>query len=199
MAGRKLVYGVGINNADYKVTISEMVDGKAKNIWRCPYYVSWTSLLMRCYSEVYQLKRPTYVGCSTVPEWHYFMNYRKWMQTQDWSGKELDKDILFPGNKIYGPDKCVFVDIKVNSFFLDCGASRGQWPIGTSYCKYNKKFIAYCMSVETGKLKNLGYYSTPEEAHSKWLAYKKEQAKILASYQKDERVAQALINRYQND
>ena len=47
MKNRKLVCGVGINDADYVVTKQETigyVDGKQKQklIWRCPFYKTWT-------------------------------------------------------------------------------------------------------------------------------------------------------------
>jgi len=36
------------------------------------------------------------------------------MERQDWEGKHLDKDILIPGNKIYSPDRCIFVSSLIN-------------------------------------------------------------------------------------
>ena len=36
----KLVYGWGVNDVDYNVYRTEVVDGKKKNVWRCPYYAS---------------------------------------------------------------------------------------------------------------------------------------------------------------
>ena len=109
---KRLVYGVGINDADYVVQKWETigyVNGKQKQklIWICPYYSAWKSMLKRCYSSKYQDKRPTYKGCSVSDEWLTFSVFKVWMEKQDWEGKQLDKDLLFEGNKIYSADTCV--------------------------------------------------------------------------------------------
>lgn len=194
----KLLFGVGINDADYNVYKHEIFNGKHKRIWSCPIYGRWYNMLKRCYSPVYHKRRPTYQGCSAVVEWHHFSNFKAWMETQDWEGKQLDKDILFAGNKLYSPETCVFVDSKVNLFLLECNAARGEFPIGVVYFKPVGKYSAQCCSVETSKRKFLGYFNTPQEAHAAWLTYKLEQAKILAAEQTDARVAKALIDRYEN-
>lgn len=204
MKVKKLVYGVGVNDADYNVQKFETVgytdSGKhiQKLVWICPFYRKWRDMLSRCYSEKLHLKFPNYRGCYVIAEWHSFVAFRDWMIEQDWEGKELDKDILFPGNKVYGPDTCVFVDQKVNLFLTESTASRGEWPVGVSYDKIAKKFKAQCHSVITGKRKSLGYFKNPDEAHRAWLSFKLEQAKILAEQQNDFRIAKALIERYEN-
>ena len=75
---------------------------------------------------------PTYKGCSVSEEWLRFSNFKRWMEKQDWDGKQLDKDILFEGNKVYSAETCVFVTSVVNSFTSDSGAKRGEWLIGVS-------------------------------------------------------------------
>lgn len=194
----KILFGFGTNDADYNVYEYEVVDGKQRVLWICPFYVTWKHMLERSYSSNYQQKRPSYIGCTVTTVWHLFSNFKAWMEVQDWKGKELDKDILCPGNKVYGPDVCVFVDSRVNNFLIDCEASRGEFPIGVSFHKRAGKYIARCNSVVTLKNNHLGYHNTPEEAHLAWLSFKLEQAYILASEQTDERVGKALIERYEN-
>ena len=204
MKEKKLVHGVGVNDADYVVQIKETVgykdNGKPiqKRVWSCPFYITWSNMFNRCYSEKYQESQLTYIRCSVVPEWQHFMAFRSWMEKQDWKGKQLDKDILFPNNEIYSSETCCFVDANVNTFLTERKASRGEWPIGVNFRKDFGKFQARCRDVKTGKVKHLGYYSSPEEAHQAWLTCKLEQAKILASQQTDPRVAAALIDRYEN-
>lgn len=200
---KKLVHGVGINDANYQVTKYEDVyteNGKLtkKIIWVCPFYDRWQSMLGRCHNSKAQVHRPNYSGCETVPEWHYFMTFRSWMEKQDWEGKALDKDLLVIGNKIYGPDTCLFVDPKVNTFLLECTAAQGIWPVGVTLQKSSGRFVARCRTLVGSERQYLGIYGTPEEAHKAWLTFKLAQAKILASQQTDPRVSKALIERYEN-
>lgn len=194
----KLVYGVGVNDADYNVCQTAVVNGKKKIVKFCPFYLKWRHMIERSYSEKFKERNPSYYDCSCVPEWHVFSNFKKWMETQDWEGKQLDKDILSPYNRIYGPDTCVFVDQKVNLFIIENNAMRGEFPVGVVFDKESGKYRARCCSVETGKQACLGRYETPEEAHEAWLDFKLKQAYILAAEQTDERVANALIARYKN-
>ena len=104
MSTPKLVFGVGINDADYVVQKFETigyVDGKQerKLVWACPYYRAWKNMLARCYYHKVQGNRPTYSGCIVSEEWLRFSNFRRWMANQDFEGKQLDKDLLFEGNK----------------------------------------------------------------------------------------------------
>ena len=87
-------------------------------------------MLARCYSAKFQEHCPTYTGCTVAEDWLKFSNFKDWMEKQQWEGKQLDKDILFEGNKVYGPDTCVFVSPMVNTFTIDSGAARGKWLIG---------------------------------------------------------------------
>ena len=110
---RSLVHGVGVNDSNYDIHIRK----NNKIIWRCPFYVKWYAMLNRCYSPNYHKTRPTYIGCSVCPEWHYFSKFRFWMEGQKWEGMELDKDLLVKGNRVYGPDTCCFVPEAINYLF----------------------------------------------------------------------------------
>lgn len=203
MKTRKLVRGVGINDADYVVKEWETigyVNGKRKRklIWFCPFYRTWNHMLMRCYSTKYQELHPTYKGCSVTDEWLTFSNFRAWMETQDFEGMQLDKDLLFEGNKVYSPETCVFVTQTVNLFTTDRGASRGEFLIGVSWYKRDGKFLAHCSNPFTKKKEHLGLFTSEQEAHEAWLKRKLELAHELAAIQTDLRDAEALINRYSN-
>ena len=203
MKSKKLVYGVGINDADYvtqKMETIGYVNGKRKQkrVWFCPYYRVWVNILKRCYYTKYQEKQPTYKGYSVSEEWKRFSNFRKWMESQDWEGKQLDKDLLFSGNKVYSAEACVFVTQMVNLFTVDSGAARGEWPIGVYWNKEKNKFMSMCCNPFTKKQEYLGYFTCPNEAHQAWLKRKLKLAHLLASEQSDPRVAKALIERYTN-
>lgn len=200
MKPKKLTFGIGINDADYAVRKNETigyVDGKRKQkqIWVCPYYSVWVNMLNRC-SEKWQEKYPTYRGCSASTEWLTFSVFKNWMEAQDFEGLQLDKDILFEGNKIYSEATCVFISPMVNTFITDSGAARGEWLVGACWNKEKAKFQSNCRNPFTKKLEHLGCFTTEIDAHKAWLKRKLELAHELAAIQTDPRVAKALIDRY---
>lgn len=201
MKPKKLVYGVGVNDADYVTQRFETIrygDGKQKRrkVWVCPYYRAWESMLRRCYSAKLHERRPTYAGCTVSEDWLTFSNFKRWMEAQDFEGMQLDKDLLFKGNKVYSAEKCVFVTGMVNSFTTDSKAARGEWLIGLHWNKEAAKFQAQCSNPFTNKQEHLGLFTCEQEAHQAWRKRKMELAHELAAIQTDPRVAKALINRY---
>lgn len=153
-------------------------------------------MIGRCYGANIQAKNPTYIGCSVCEEWLVFSNFKQWMEKQDWKSKQLDKDLLLVGNKVYSPYTCVFVDSVTNKFTIDSGAARGEWPIGVCFHKHTGKFEAQCKNPFTGKNEHLGLFACPEQAHLAWKRRKHELALRLAGLQTDQRVAYALRTRY---
>lgn len=160
------VYGVGINDSDSPTSKGLYIDGKYKQTWKCPFYTKWNDMLRRCYSKNYQETNKAYIGCSVCDEWLTFSMFKKWMITSDWVGKQLDKDFLIEGNKIYSPETCIFVDSRINKFLTISSASRGEFPIGVFY---NNKTDKYTSAISyNSKVKKLGIFSNPKEAHKKW-------------------------------
>ena len=201
MKVKKLVYGIGTNDADYvtqKLETVGYVDGKQKQklVWFCPYFRTWKHMLERCYSKKCQDKQPTYKGCTVSEDWLTFSNFRDWMEKQKWEGMQLDKDLLFEGNKVYNPETCVFVTQTVNSFTIDRGNDRGEWLIGVYWYKAAGKFRSKCRNPFSGEQEFLGYFTCEQQAHEAWAKRKLELAHELAAIQEDERVAKALISRY---
>ena len=170
---RKPVFGFGINDADY--ITHTMVDGKHL---MCPAYQVWKEMLKRCYSAKFQEKYPTYLGCSVTKEWLTFSNFREWMKSQNWEGNQLDKDILIPENKEYGPDSCIFVSSQINTLLTDNAANRGEFPQGVSFNKGSGKYKAYCNV--NGNQKHLGYFTSVPEAELVYLIFKSELIKKMA-------------------
>lgn len=201
MKPKKLVYGVGVNDAGYVVEKRETIvciNGKRrqKTVWKCPYYRAWMDMLTRCYYAKYQERYPTYKGCAVSEDWLTFSNFRAWMAAQNWESDHLDKDLLFKGNKVYSAETCVFVAPSVNAFTIDSRAARGEWMIGVSWHKGMSKFRSDCRNPFTKKGEYLGLFTSELEAHQAWLKRKLELAHELAAIQTDPRVAKALIDRY---
>jgi hypothetical protein len=163
LAQRKLVKGVGINDADYNVTFKN--EGKRL---MCPVYRKWVQMLARVYCPKYQAKQPTYKKVTVCTEWLTFSNFAKWYEEYYVEGYHLDKDIKVKGNTVYSPDTCLFVPHAINNLILDNSSFRGEFPLGVSFHKPTSKYRAD-VTVD-GKQKYLGGYVTPELAHT---AYKK--------------------------
>jgi hypothetical protein len=181
------VHGVGINDANYAVS-PRGPDGKQV---LCPYYDAWKGMLERAYCPKFHARYPTYTGVTVCKEWHSFMAFRAWMEAQDWLGKQLDKDIIAPGNKVYSPDTCAFVSPAINTLLLDCGAARGEWPIGVAWHKLARKFRAQIAA--TGRTKHLGLFTCPHEAHMAWRKAKLRLIREAAREQDDPRIYAGLM------
>lgn len=174
---RRPLYGVGINDAAY-ITMPT-IDGK-KHI--CPFYKIWRGMIQRTYSKKFQVKHTTYKACMVADEWLLFSNFRAWAQTQDWEGKEIDKDILYTGNKLYSPRTCIFVPQQINVLLTARGRDTGKWPVGVYFHKNTKKFMARC---KNGGLESvfLGYFNDPEDAYLAYCKFKSDEVRRIAGDQ----------------
>jgi len=166
------VYGVGINDLVddpnyHTAKYDYSSQGKKRMVWKCPFYQRWKGMLYRCYTSKYA---PAYEGCTVSEEWHLFSTFKKWMESRSWEGKHLDKDILVPGNKVYGEDTCLFVSRKLNNL-LHIQGKGGEYPQGVHLKSSSTSYIAECY--RDGKSNYLGSFATVEEASSAYIKYKR--------------------------
>ena len=176
IARRKPVRGVGENDADY--ITAPMANGVRL---LDPAYSAWTDMLERAYSERFHEKQPTYTDVTVCKEWHSFSAFRVWWLNNYREGFSLDKDLLVVGNREYAPDACIYVPQWLNTFTVDCGASRGELPIGVCLHKQTGLYNSACRNQITGKRSYPGCFTTPEEAHEAWLKCKLSLAEQLKS------------------
>ena len=115
-------------------------------------YEAWRDMLRRSYSRVLHDRAPTYIGCSVFSEWHNFQVFAEWFYKNYVDGTDLDKDIKIDGNKVYGPDTCLFVSRKENSR----KASMKKWilksPIGATVVVYDLKEHCIKESLSVGRI-----------------------------------------------
>jgi hypothetical protein len=202
-----LVHGVGINDSGYitsKYVELPKVDGKRKlkRIWCCPYYQKWKSMILRCYDHKFKMKWSTYEDCHSCDEWKYFSSFKKWVDSQpnkDWENCHLDKDLLLEGNRVYCPNTCVFISSMVNIFIIEGNSISSGCLRGASLCSKGEKYQARCNDPFKIKKQDIGVFETELEAHLAWQAKKHEYACQLAELQDDNRVADALRQRYAPD
>lgn len=174
------VAGFGINDAPYSV--------KPRNQPMCPFYKVWYNMVSRVYGDAYRKVYDAYHECSIAPEWTSFMTFRAWMETQDWQGNHLDKDLLVQGNKLYSPDTCVFVSREVNNFLIDRSSNREMLK-GVTRTRTGV-YIAQCCG------DYLGSFPTAEEAHTVYTQTKNQRGVELALKQKCQKIKSVLLGRY---
>lgn len=160
-------------------------------------YLVWKSMLVRCYCQNYQQKFPSYIGCYVSEEFKHYINFKEWYdkQANKSKGWELDKDILFKGNKIYSENTCCFVPQEINSLVSSKKSSSGLLPIGVTYKKQLKKYGANIL--EWGIYNHIGYYDTPGDAFQAYKVRKEAHIKDVANKWRsslDDRVYKALLS-----
>jgi hypothetical protein len=153
------MYGVGIND----------VPGS----WGKPYYKRWENMHQRCYSDNFHTYFPPYKECTVAEEWQTLSTFKSWYEQQgDVDTFHLDKDIRVPGNKVYGPDTCLFVSPELNQFLVTPTTKRKLLP----GVHVNKNGITYRALISAdGKKVTIGCsYKTEEEAFDAYVKYKQQ-------------------------
>lgn len=186
---KKLYYGIGYYG-------KELEDVKLIDI---PGYRTWRVMLQRCYDERLHNLEPRYKDCAICDEWHSLFNFNKWYlknyYTIDDERMELDKDILFKGNKIYSPDTCVFTPKRINILFINANRTRGAFPVGVYFDKQKKKYIA---QISCGnKTTKVARCDTPIEAFYMYKFYKERHIKNVAEEYKEkipDKLYRAMLN-----
>jgi hypothetical protein len=150
----KLVYGIGVNDADYSIT-------------SCKTYKRWCGILRRC-SEV-TARKSYYEGCTLDPRWISFLNFKAWADFNLLDDSlVVDKDILVSGNKVYGPDTCCLVPHYVNTSISCIRKNGGKYPVGVFSSQHLKTRPFESMINTCNGRVRLGRFGTPEEAHKAW-------------------------------
>lgn len=155
-------------------------------------YYEWRGMIRRCYDENSRHNNKCYTDCTVCDEWLCYENFKKWYDENFYQIDEekmcLDKDILLKGNKIYSPNTCIFVPIRINSLFTKGNARRGNYPIGVSKrnsSRYKTEKYSSVCSIINGTSKHLGYFDTPEEAFYCYKEFKENYIKQVADEYKD--------------
>lgn len=165
------IYGVGINDFNGGVKVGKK---------HLPAYESWFGMLKRCYDEKAKARKRNskYNGCTVVDEWHRFSAFKKWFEDPEngWrQGYCLDKDIIVPGNKIYGPQYCLFVPPEINQMITFNRGDDGL-PLGVHYNKTLRKYTCCVNNPLTGELEHIGTFPSIDDAFN---AYKERKEKYI--------------------
>lgn len=122
---------------------------------KIPSYSTWHSMIRRCYSEVYQKNKPTYVGTEVDKSWLKLSVFNSWFVNNHIEGWQLDKDLLSNFGKLYSENTCCFLPNEVNCA-LRFDLKKSNLPAGVSFKTESSKYIAqYSRVGENGKRKNV--------------------------------------------
>lgn len=131
-----------------------------------------------------------YEHTNVCEEWLIFSNFNRWMETKDWEGKHLDKDLLGDGT-LYSPETCCFIDPVLNSFLAENPVGRYKMGVNKSYNRY----FARCCNPFTGEREWLWTCGCETAAH---IAYKRNKLEHSVELAKrlDPKLAKALIEKF---
>lgn len=85
--------------------------------------------------------KPSYSDVEICEEWNNFQNFAEWYNNNVYDCGErlcLDKDILYPMNKIYSPETCRLVPDRINQLFKHQNEKDDGLPTGVYYDNRNK-------------------------------------------------------------
>ncbi len=130
-------------------------------------YVKWANMMQRCYSEEVHKNKSYYIPCTADIEWLNFSNYREWHKKNSMGDRkvDLDKDVLIPGNTVYGSETCTLIPHFTNTIFESRGLDTNI-VLNNDTGKYD-----VTMSILSTK-KDVGAFDTHEEAQKGYIEYK---------------------------
>ena len=174
----RLVHGFGINDKSCPIKDKDRKLLKEYNMWR--------NMIARCHRKDVQERQPTYINCEISKNFKYYHLFYKWYHSQigcNTPNAELDKDLIFKGNKIYSEDNCLLLPDEINVFLTKRESLRGLHPVGVHFHKPLNKYRA---QINKNKKKiHLGYFSDTNSAFNAYKVQKEMHAKELAEKYRD--------------
>lgn len=169
--------------------------GEQKTVTRKE-YGCWVNMFHRCYGS----NNPAYAGCEVHEDWYSLDKFLRFYRENYVEGYELDKDLLFIGNRVYSETTCSFVPPEINCILHNSRKLRGEYPVGVTLHKPksgNIRYRARCQEGKSRTRKHIGLYNTPEEAFCAYKEFKENRIKQVANKFKDvldERIYNNLMN-----
>lgn len=139
------------------------------------YYI-WNGIYNRCYRTEETNSRECYKKATMCEQWlndkdkfveWYNANYYEC----DGESMAVDKDLLYPGNTEYAPDKCCIIPQTLNTMLSNCKKHKAPswkkalgYPLGVRYSESMKKYCPEIKPYGHNEIVKLSYWDTPEEA-----------------------------------
>ena len=104
----------------------------------------------------------------------------------------VDKDLLFPGNKEYAPDKCCIIPQVLNTMLSNCKKhkskskfARNDLPLGVRCDSRVKMYYGEIRPYGHDEVIRLSYWDTPEEVFEEYKKHKQADILIMADKYKN--------------
>lgn len=169
-------------------------------------YDEWLRILKYCHDTAFQQKNPIFVGCEVDERWRTYSDFSRWWtcyhplpfagDPTEAEQKEpiryvVDKDLLFDGNKLYGPDTCCLLPREMSYFFTDGKVNADQECV-----RFDKNKQAFVAVVRVrGKQRFVRSFDNRKDALGAWEYAKGLLAKkLLAKHRSD--LPESVANRF---
>ena len=132
-------------------------------------YGVWKLMLERCYGN--RDRHPNYLGCSVCEEWHNYQNFAEWYlnnHPNDGRSYDVDKDLLFHGNKIYSPETCLIMPHQENCEISSAKTYKMRSPDGRVVEIYNMGKFCRDHGLTRGNMHSV--FSGVRKHHKGWTA-----------------------------
>lgn len=163
-------------------------------------YSVYNGIYKRCYDSEFKKMYPHYAESTMYEGWkNDTATFREWFEhnNYDVDGELMvvDKDLLFPGNKEYHPNKCCILPQTLNVMLSNCkkhyyreddsvlSKKNNNLPLGVRYNEARDKY--YSQIKVDDSLVTLGYWDTKEEAFADYKRHKEAYILIMADRYKD--------------
>ena len=156
-------------------------------------YSIWNGIYKRCYKD-----NDVYDGAFMCDLWRYDKDsFAEWWSSEyyecDGESMAVDKDLLFPGNKEYAPDKCCIIPQTLNTMLSNCKKhklpkwknERNDLPLGVRYDSKMKMYYGEIKPFGHDEVIRLSYWETPEEAFGEYKRHKQADILIMADKYKN--------------
>lgn len=198
---KNLVY---VNNTEYMDLEREVItiDELGRQQEYTPYitlksnvaYSIWNGIYNRCYKN----SDSDYEGSTMCDNWKNDKDsMAEWWNSNyyecDGESMAVDKDLLFPGNKVYSPETCCILPQTLNTMLSNCKKHRlPKWkkakmdlPLGVRYDSALKMYYAQIKLCNHDEVINLSYHKTAEEAFNEYKKFKEADILLMAAKYKN--------------
>jgi len=156
-------------------------------------YSIWNGIYKRCYKD-----EGVCEGSFMCDLWKNDKDsFAEWWSAEyyecDGESMAVDKDLLFPGNKEYAPDKCCILPQTLNTMLSNCKKHRlPKWksakmdlPLGVRYDSRMEMYYGEIKPYGHDEVIRLSYWETPEQAFEEYKRHKQADILIMADKYKN--------------